>query len=267
MPHKLGAVVIGYHSTPDLFQFMKAWDAYNDIDAELELVLVECTQAEWEHSNSLWGDSVALTRFEDNLGYGKACNIGIGMYVDGCWTTNETPDTYAVFNADVEIRPGVLKHCVELLWSDDSYAVVGPRSVDRAGLITHAGIFGPDDHPKHRAFKVPGTETAFTDIRTDALMVSGAALFVKAGIWDELAFCPRTEYCGGAMLQTRHYFEDTWICYHARGHGYNVVYDGGATLVHQQGGATPDYNWAAQTMKLSREVYRDACRKHGIVCE
>jgi hypothetical protein len=97
----------------------------------------------------------------------------------------------------------------------------------------------------------------------------GSAYFTKDIVWDELWSCPLYSQvqplAKGAFLETEHFFEDEWFSRHAVAHGYKVCYNGKATLIHQQGGATPPGPWAFEAMKRARPLYEKACQNHGII--
>ena len=141
-PKGIGIAVISYHSTKDLrlsFQSFNASDV--SVPVKLTVSLVDCGEIELKDTLQL----IRAFHLEDvstvvpyrglNVGYGHASNDTATL-----WDEEPTLRTYAFFNADTELRPGVLEGCDALLWSRPDYGVVGPRQVDRQGLITHAGI-------------------------------------------------------------------------------------------------------------------------------
>jgi hypothetical protein len=99
-------------------------------------------------------------------------------------------------------------------------------------------------------------------------MVAGSALFVKRELWELLAECPT--YRGvwpdaeGAMLETEHWYEDTWLCYHAHAHGFSSVYFGQATMIHKWHGASPKGGEVDKKMQGSRKLFRETCDAHSI---
>lgn len=276
----LGVIVVGYHSSDDLDGFCRSLqDADPDLDITVAVTQVQATSDEVNHGMELTSDltfhpfiRLAMSVHDtSNIGYAKACNL-TALYSPFV----REVDVLAFFNADTRIRPGVLESCVDLLVSDPTYAVVGPRQVDDSNHLTHAGIFGSLDAPRHRGWKEPAGDR-YTDVRDDAVTVSGSAYFIKRTIWNELSNCStynascralfpalKPEY-EGAFLPTFLYYEETWISYHAQAHGYKVVYNGEATMNHQ---------WHAAISKMhdpqnkvffeSREAFRQACDDHHI---
>jgi GT2 family glycosyltransferase len=253
--HNLGAVVVSYHSIPDLKLFLASWEKYNTIDAELRGVFVEANDEDANFMPEVVHEDHLYASYGDNIGYGRACNEMALSLPDS--------DTLAFFNADTELREGVLESCIETLWSDPTYAVVGPRQVDRAGHITHAGIFNAT-RPVHRGWQ--SVTDDFTDVRDDCCTVSGSAYFIKKSVWDELTDCPIYQECFpkamGAFAPMPHYYEETTCSYHARSHDYKIVYDGRRTMIHNWAPSTSGFH--IQAMTKSRESFRHFCDLHGI---
>ncbi len=203
----------------------------------------------------------------DNLGYSLSVNR-LASYGDN--------DIIGIFNADVAVDSDVLQACCDVLRSNDDWGVLGPRSIDSSGKITHAGIFGTNSSPKHRGWKSKHSK-AFEDVQ-DAVTVSGSAYFIKRLVWEELALCPSyREACDaiyedpersspmGAFLPTDHYYEETYCSYHARSHGYKVVYYGPEYVIHEWHKSSKVGDPLTDgKMKKSQGEFRVACDLHGI---
>jgi GT2 family glycosyltransferase len=194
--------------------------------------------------------------FEDNIGYARACNAGAAI--------GEQP-IIALFNADVRLTPGAIDDCVHAMVANPTWGVLGPRQVDDNARMTHAGIFGTQDHPQHRSWL--GTDgAAYADVQP-AVTVSGAAYFIRRQVWDELTACPlyrQVADAEGAFLPTTHYFEETYCSYHAAVHGWEVIYFGPVRIIHRWHKASVVGGWAEQQFPLSQAIFRNACDVHGI---
>jgi GT2 family glycosyltransferase len=231
----------------------------------LNVIVVDARPGETEAAVALVDTDFLRTRsqvitLEDNVGYARACNDG------ALWSALDPEvDTYVFFNADTELRPGVLESCLELLWSRDDYAVVGPRQVNRRGQITHAGIFGPHKGPQLRGWL---TREGFEDVRDDLYSVSGSMYFIKRDVWDELAACPEYRQIDpdseGAFLTTFLYHEETWCSVHALAHGYKIAYNGSVTAIHNWHGAIGQLESEGTFFKDSKARFVEACQAHGI---
>ena len=195
-----------------------------------------------------------------NCGYGRAVNMAVAM-------GNEP--TIGIFNADTELVGDIVFACEESLDAHSDWGVIGPKQVTKGGRITHAGIFGTQTSPKHRGWKEPD-RGQFSDIE-EAIYVSGSALFMRRAIWKLMADCPQYKAAQpgtwGALLETPHYYEESWLCNHLRHHGYKVIYKGDATMVHEWHKASGHGGWADRQMQGSREIFRATCRAHGIESE
>jgi GT2 family glycosyltransferase len=196
-------------------------------------------------------------RTKTNLGYSGACNLAVSL----------TDSPYiALLNSDVKLYPQAVEKCVEVLASAPDIAVVGPLQTDDSGRITHAGIFGTLEHPKHRAWR--GRVTPQLRRTEQCVTVSGSAYFTKRSVWEELWQCPtyRALYpnVDGAFLPTPHYYEETWYSYHAQAHGYKIMYCGEAHMYHGWHKTTPVGEPERKHLKVSQQMFREACDRHGI---
>lgn len=265
----LGIVVTDYHTPGELASFVDSLCvSAPQLPFAICIELVEGTAPE-----TVWADDLAetlsdvallagVTFHSRNVGYNLATNDGVNWLslVDGI-------DMYAIFNSDCRIKPGVLESCVELLNSDDSYGICGPRQVDDRGRLTHGGIFGTLEKPQLRGWQSYANQ-AYQDVRDDAVSVSGSAYFIKRSVWEELASCPI--YNGvdpsahGAFLQCQHYYGETFASYHASAHGYKCVYNGAATMIHGWHKSSPIGGIGEQNLKSDQAFFRKACDAHGI---
>jgi GT2 family glycosyltransferase len=250
-------VVVNYRTPDDLARFIaSAKEHCGDLDASLTVVDVESDE---DSGMFLWGSGnlgrrVAVT---DNIGYGRACNLGASL---------GDAEVVALFNADVELSANSVQLCVSQLLGHDQWGVLGPRQIDDAGRIRHAGIFGTLTRPVHRGWNEVDRHQ-YTDTRR-AVTVAGSAYFVKRAVWDELTACYLFREIApdalGAFLPTPHYYEETWASYHALAHGFDVIYFGGVTVRHRWHGASPLGGWAERQMPISQQLFREACDHHAI---
>jgi GT2 family glycosyltransferase len=249
-------VVVNYRTYRDLYRFLDSVNRYPPLlPSTLTVVDVEAPTHEehfpWAGGQGRWVCT------EDNIGYGRACNMA---------GAEGTADIIGLFNADVEVTSGSLKACASALAGHTDWSILGPCQIDSENRIRHAGIFGTLSSPAHRGWGEIN-RGQYTDV-CDAVTVSGSAFFVKRRAWNELTQCPvhRSVAPGerGAFLPTPHYYEETWATYHAQAHGMRVIYFGSTTLVHRWHQASPIGGWADQQMPVSRKMFQSACDEHGI---
>lgn len=200
-----------------------------------------------------------LTVWNTNVGYAHACNS-----LAACGTR----EVIGFFNADTRLTPGVIETIYDVMMLHDDWAIVGPRQYDDHGRITAGGIFGTNEKPTFDGRWQQPDNGQCNDIRTDAISVSGSAYFVRRDVWNDLTECemyrkaaPEAE---GAFLPTPHYYEETYCSYHARAHGWKVVYFGAVGMLHRWHKASPVGGYAEQMMPISQQLFRDACDVHQI---
>lgn len=201
-----------------------------------------------------------VVELDTNVGYGAACNHGAQFGMN---------EVILLANADTLLSDKLLE-CYDVLRHIPEWGVLGPRQVDQQNRLTAAGVFGDPQHPQMRGWHERDTGR-YSDIRDDALTVSGALYFIKRAVWDELTRCPiyQKESGGacGAFLETPHYFEETACSYHARAHGYKCVYYGAARMIHLWHQASEIGGWAEKQFLTSQSLFRKFCAAHDILCE
>jgi GT2 family glycosyltransferase len=247
-------VVVNYH-TPDLLtNFIRSYEESRFENCTLTIVDVEGNTSLINKEKSY--NTYYITN--NNVGYGAACNIGAKYGKN---------DVILLANSDTLLTSG-LKECHDALMSRDDWGILGPRQVDENNNITCAGIFGPYNATINRGWHEPDVGQ-YQDVVDDCPYVNGSLLFIKRALWEELTNCP--DYLSyspkavGAFLETPHYYEETYCCYHARYHGYKCVYYGLVTMTHLWHKSSPFGNPTEfQTMERSKSMYREACALHGI---
>lgn len=245
-------VVTNYRTEDDLTRFCESYESGTaGIDSSLAIMNV-APLVDFDAPKGAF-----LHNFEANCGYAVASNYGASV---------GNREVVALFNADTVLFDNTLKECHDSLMAHDDWGVLGPLQVNSNGAITSAGVDGTNSNPHMRGWRSRRIER-FRDT-IEAVTVSGSAYFVKREAWNELTNCPvyRESHpsAEGAFLPTRHYYEETWCSYHARAHGWKVIYFGQAAMIHEWHKASPVGGWAEKQMTESRKVFRRMCQRHGI---
>lgn len=260
----LDVVVVNYRTPGDLDAFLASYAAFPCFwPGGLTVVNVDPQPADGAVVDR-WLGPLALNylSFDTNVGYAVACNAGAQI---------GTGDVVAFFNADVVLRAEALTHCYEAIRANPSWGVLGPRQVNAENRLVGCGIFGSNTAPRQRAWMERDTGQC-SDVRTDAVTVSGSAYFLRRAVWQMLTECPLYQKAApgalGAFLPTPHYFEETYCSYHARAHSLEVVFFGPVVITHLWHRASPQgRDGADRLMTPSRELYRRALDIHGIAHE
>jgi O-antigen biosynthesis protein len=186
---------------------------------------------------------------DENLGYLRSVNRGVaaarGRHV-------------VLLNNDTEPQPGWLSAMVERAESADDIGVVTAKLLfpdgrlqEAGGIVWREGIpwnFGRGEDPANPEYNY---------VR-DVDYGSAAALLVRADVWRAVGGFDERFVPG--------YFEDTDLCFAARAHGWRVVFEPNAVVVHVEGGAmgTDETAGLKRHQQLNQpkfaEKWRDALR-------
>jgi hypothetical protein len=212
-------------------------------------------------------DYKTLKLAEDCLASLVACpSFASVTTVDACelgWTYAQsvnnalkhgTADIVLALNADTRmIEPPTA--IFDLFDNDPTIGIIGPRQITPDGLLVHAGIFGTNQQPVHRLWQATlrDHDTA-TQNTQDAVYVPGSVMFARRACWEQV----------DGLLETRHYFEDTFACFKARRLGWRVLYTGQTTWEHLWN-STP-IDGKATMAADSQQTFRAACAREGIAC-
>ena len=193
---------------------------------------------------------------QENVGYARAINAGAAM--------GSAPYLAALncdirFLQDYDVCHDVVVHMQE----HPDVGIIGPRTVDQAERLTHAGIVANSrgNNEQHRFWlhRDIGQASDVLDVPT----VSGATYFVRRATWEQLTLCEAYQSVApdadGAFLPTPHFYEETWCSYHARLHGWRVVYLGNTKMVHLWHQSSPV---GSQDIITPREYFLRALTAH-----
>lgn len=175
---------------------------------------------------------VSVIRSPVNLGYGAACNRGVGA---------TTAPYVCMLNPDIVPEPGSLTEMVSALAGRDDVGVLGPRLVNPDGSVYpscrvvpglrvamgHAlfGIFS-EDNPFTRAYKLLDLDR---DLEQEVDWVSGAAMFVRRE-----AYLQVDGFDEGFFM----YVEDLDLCARMKLRGWKAVFYPGAQMLHHVAGSS-----------------------------
>lgn len=113
---------------------------------------------------------------------------------------------------------------LDLFLANPDVAAIGPRQIDDAQLITHAGILGDNLNRLHRFWKHPlgGVAEACSEQLLDVPTISGSVYFCRRDVWERF----------GGFLETPLYYEETALDFKIRHAGLRVCYTGAVTWQH-----------------------------------
>lgn len=225
-PLDVTAIVISYNSGDRVAETVGALESAL-ADREAEILVLDNASAD---------DTVVIARRAitrgrviangDNLGYGKAANIGLAA---------ARGRRVLVMNDDARIDAASLDELIEVLDSDPAIAIVGPRIVDPTGNPMPSArrrFPGPRDEMARLRFAGKARANVaypFHDGPVDVKWLVGACLLGKTDLLVE---------AGGFNEAFFLYGEDIDLCRRLSGLGYRLVTVPDATSVHVGGVAT-----------------------------
>ncbi|MBQ0959968.1 glycosyltransferase [Ideonella sp. 4Y11] len=250
----LVSVIIPVHG-----KFQLTYDCIDAIakalpDAPIEVIMVDdCSADETLLAPLVFGGSVQVVRNDTNLGFVKSCNRGASL---------ARGEFLFFLNNDTLVRPGWLDALVKTFEQVPRVGVVGSKLLFGDGSLQEFGgiVWRMGDAWNWGRHRDPA-EPRFCFLR-DADYVSGAALMIRKGLFDELGgfdthFAPA-------------YYEDTDLCFRVRQAGWRVVVQPQSVVVHLEGltsgtsvtgGGMKKYQ--AVNHRKFYERWKDALASHG----
>lgn len=201
-----------------------------------EIVIVDNASTdgstEWlrsdECSQMLAGNSFRLIKSCENLGFGRANNLG---------SASSTASSILILNPDTLITPGALQRLVDTLWSKENIGIVAPKLVQSDGSLQYSVARLPETPlgimikgfavnrlmPKRLFATWLYADNWTYDKREAVPIVAGAAMMCKRLAFDQL---------GGFDPAIFMYSEDFDLCVRARRAGWEVWFEPDAEVIH-----------------------------------
>ncbi len=161
---------------------------------------------------------IRTIRLDTNQGFVEACNRGAAV----------ARGEYLLFlNNDTRLMPGCVQAMLATFKERPDCGVVGPKILYPDGLLQEAGGIVWRDGTAWNCGKFGDPAAPEYNYLREVDYVSGAALMVPRGLFDQLGGFDR-RYSPG-------YWEDTDLCFAARSLGRRVYFQPRAELVHLEG--------------------------------
>lgn len=177
--------------------------------------------------------SLRIIRLAENYGFARGYNEALKQ-VTGF-------DYYVLLNSDVEVGPGWIEPIIGLMDADTSIAACQPkllaykdhRSFEYAGAsggwLDHLGY----PFARGRIFDYCEQDTGQYDTTVPVFWASGAAMFVRAGVYHEL---------GGLDEYFFAHQEEIDLCWRMQLAGYKIMVCPSSVVYHLGGGTLPKGN-------------------------
>ncbi|MPZ22250.1 MAG: glycosyltransferase [Dehalococcoidia bacterium] len=158
-----------------------------------------------------------VIRKERNEGFVEACHAG---------AAGARGDALVFLNNDTLVRDGWLEQLLKPLELDD-VGIVGAKLIASDGRLQEAGAIVFSDGTPFQYGRGGDPDAARFNFIRDVSYCSGACLAVRKTLWEKLG--------GFDRRYSPAYYEDADLAMAARKHGYRVIYQPRAEVVHHEG--------------------------------
>jgi GT2 family glycosyltransferase/tetratricopeptide (TPR) repeat protein/glycosyltransferase involved in cell wall biosynthesis len=164
------------------------------------------------------GERIAAIHLSRNIGFVGGNNLVMDRYPDR---------DMVLLNNDTLVERGWLEALEERAASDPAIGIVGAKLLYPDGRLQEAGGEIFQDGSGRNIGKNDDPDRYIYNVSRDVDYCSGACLFVKRAVLDEIGYLDETF--------SPAYWEDTDLCFRARKAGWRVVYEPESRVVHLEG--------------------------------
>jgi N-acetylglucosaminyl-diphospho-decaprenol L-rhamnosyltransferase len=247
-------VLVTYNSAGLLPAFFDALVTTSGVS--YELIAVDNASSDGTAAALAARAGVRLIANRENLGFGRACNQGAAV---------ARGELLVFLNPDVLVNASWLAILAHRMDQRPDAAIIAPQTVIDQGPRTKNqeprtknqgpptdDPRPPTDDPRPQAIDArrgwtgaDGRRSSLVDGPWSALVretaaVPGCAMMIRRAAWEAL---------GGFDEQIFLYWEDTELCWRAWLHGWRVLEDLEATVVHERGGSGGGARWEGEATK------------------
>lgn len=124
---KVAVIIVNYNDAEDTLKYVKTITEYETINRIVVVDNKSTTTGTFDKLKELESSKVKVIESDKNGGYDYGNNFGI-KYLD---SINEEFDYYIISNPDIEVSEDAIKHCLDVINSNDKIAVISPRMLNK----------------------------------------------------------------------------------------------------------------------------------------
>ena len=124
---KVAVIIVNYNDADDTLKYVNTITEYEIINRIVVVDNNSTTTGTFDTLKKLESDKVKVIQSDKNGGYDYGNNFGI-KYLD---SLNEEYDYYIISNPDIEISEDTIKHCLEVINSDENIGIIAPRMFNK----------------------------------------------------------------------------------------------------------------------------------------
>ena len=245
MPARTAVVILNWNGEKFLRQFLHT--LVENTNPELARICI-IDNGSTDNSLQFLSENFAqiqIVRLDKNYGFAGGYNRGL-KEIDA--------EYFMLLNSDVEVGKDWISPLVELMDSDPTIGVCGPKLIDynNRDKFEYAGAAGgyidKYGYPfcRGRLFESIETDNAQHDTQADCLWISGAALFIRSKLFFEV---------GGFDDDFFAHQEEIDLCWRVQNSGYRVVCEPKSEIYHVGGGALPKSNPFKTFLNFRNNLY------------
>ena len=219
-----------------------------NIDYEIIVVDNDSQDNSLQKIKEEFGNRVVLIDAGENLGFGKANNLG---------AKNAKGEYLFLLNSDTILRNNAIKCLYDFIKIDSSVGIVGGNLFDKNGNPAHSFKVNQIDLNglkvssffKSMRHKLSGkmTDWDFNDTKEPIEIngyITGADLMIKKSIFEEV---------GGFDSDFFMYFEESEMTFRVRQLGYKVYSVPAAEIIHLEGASTKGKSFSERRQRMYNE--------------
>ncbi len=232
----VSVIIVNYHSAPLVIDCVRSVKEKTQCSYEIIVVDNASGDGSVETLREAFGDTVTVIASDENLGFGKANNLGV-KYATGDYVFLLNPDTVLVNNAIdilldyIKTHEGVGVAGGNLVFPDMSPAPSFCRSFSTPQTEKQQSSWWHLLKTRFSRSKQPQqmTEYNYTDNPETVAYVFGADMMLKKSLYDEI---------GGFDPDFFMYGEETELMWRITQKGYRVVCVPQSRIIHLEGATT-----------------------------
>lgn len=126
---KVAVIIVNYNDAEDTLKYVKTITEYETITRIVVVDNKSTTTGTFDKLKELESSKVKVIESDKNGGYDYGNNFGV-KYLD---SLNEEYDYYIISNPDIEVSENAIKHCLDVINSDENIGVIAPRMLNKDG--------------------------------------------------------------------------------------------------------------------------------------
>ena len=189
----------------------------NTYDPRLNIEIILADDASTDdtsYAREVYPDLI-INKMHSNIGFLKNCNAAIKIARGRC---------VFLLNNDTIMMPNALFNLYHTLENQSDCVIAGPKILNLNGTIQEAGAIVYNTGKVRRIGEGFPRFTPEFNVPRETHYISGCALLIKKSFWDAIqGFDERYDTA---------YYEDTDLAMTAHAHGYKVIYQPKAEIIH-----------------------------------